>query len=79
MTRSVTLPLTKAGNLKLTPRLQRRFRRGGNDVVQCLDLDGSLLLLPPDLEFPRIQRRFERACRAAGVTMKDLGGPERED
>jgi hypothetical protein len=43
------------------------------------DLDGAMLLSPRLLVVPRLAAEMERLRRAGKLSLKDLGGPARED
>ena len=79
MTKTLTVAVSERGDVRLPRAYRSRYRVGRGKRLRVVDVGGLLVLLPPTGRLPDIQRRFARACRTNGVTMKDLGGPERED
>ena len=78
-TKTLTLAVTKLGDVRLPRAYRRRYHVGQGERLRVVDIGGLLVLLPPMGRLPAIQKRFAAACRRRGVTMKDLGGPERDD
>jgi hypothetical protein len=54
-------------------------RLGEGDPLTVVDLDGAVLLSPRVLLVPGLAAEMERLRRARKLTLKDLGGPARED
>jgi hypothetical protein len=79
MTKTLTVPVSARGDVRLPRAYRRRYGAGRGERLRVLDVAGLLVLLPPASRLSDIQRRFSRAARAAGVSMKDLGGPAHED
>ena len=78
-TKTLSLAVSNRGDVRLPRAYRRRYRVGRGERLCVVDVGGLLVLLPPTGRLPAIQRRFAGAVRRRGVTMKDLGGPERED
>ncbi len=78
-TKTLSLAVSDRGDVRLPRAYRRRYRVGRGERLRVVDVGGLLVLLPPNGRLPAIQKRFADACRRRGVTMKDLGGPGRED
>jgi hypothetical protein len=59
--------------------LREKYRLGEGDPLTIVDLDGAILLSPRVLVVPRLAAEMERLRRARKLSLKDLGGPTRED
>ena len=49
------------------------------DPLTVVDLDGAVLLSPRLLVVPRLAAEMERLRQVRKLSLKDLGGPARED
>jgi len=78
-TKTLSLAVSNRGDVRLPRAYRRRYRVGEGERLRVVDVGGLLVLLPPSGRLPAIQQRFAAAVRRRGVTMKDLGGPDRED
>lgn len=67
------------GTLTLPASLREKYRLSEGDPLTVVDLDGAVLLSPRMLVVPRLAAEMERLRRARKLTLKDLGGPARED
>ena len=67
------------GTLTLPASLREKYRLGEGDPLTVVDLDGAVLLSPRLLVVPRLAAEMERLRRARKLSLKDLGGPARED
>jgi len=65
--------------LTLPASLREKYRLGEGDPLTLVDLDGAVLLSPRLLVVPRLAAEMERLRRARKLSLKDLGGPARED
>ena len=61
-----------------TMTIQVRGRDEG-DSLTVVDLDGAVLLSPRLLVVPRLAAEMERLRQVRKLSLKDLGGPARED
>ena len=59
--------------------LREKYRLGDGDPLTVVDLDGVVLLTPRVLVVPRLAAEMERLRQAQKLSLKDLGGPARED
>jgi bifunctional DNA-binding transcriptional regulator/antitoxin component of YhaV-PrlF toxin-antitoxin module len=67
------------GTLTLPASLREKYRLGEGDPLTVVDLDGAVLLSPKVLVVPRLAAEMERLRRTRKLSLKDLGGPARED
>jgi len=67
------------GTLTLPASLREKYRLADGDALTVVDLDGSVLLSPRVLVVPRLAAEMERLRRTRKRSLKDLGGPTRED
>ncbi len=79
MTQTMTIQVRGRGTLTLPATLRQKYRLGEGDPLTVVDLDGAVLLSPRLLVVPRIAAEMERLRRARKLSLKDLGGPVRED
>jgi bifunctional DNA-binding transcriptional regulator/antitoxin component of YhaV-PrlF toxin-antitoxin module len=59
--------------------LREKYRLGDGDPLAVVDLDGVVLLTPRVLIVSRLAAEMERLRQAQKLSLKDLGGPARED
>src|SRR5688572_24066129 len=76
---TMTIQVRGRGTLTLPASLREKYRLGEGDPLTVVDLDGAVLLSPRVLVVPRLAAEMERLRRARKLTVKDLGGPARED
>jgi bifunctional DNA-binding transcriptional regulator/antitoxin component of YhaV-PrlF toxin-antitoxin module len=79
MTPTTTIQIRGRGMLTLPASLREKYRLGDGDRLTVVDLDGAVLLSPRVLVVPRLAAEMERLRRARKLSLKDLGGPARED
>jgi bifunctional DNA-binding transcriptional regulator/antitoxin component of YhaV-PrlF toxin-antitoxin module len=79
MARTVTIQVRARGTLTLPATLRAKYRLDEGDPLTLVDLDGAVLLSPRFLVVPRLAAEMERLRRARKLSLKDLGGPDRED
>jgi hypothetical protein len=74
------VPLRATGLTSHPPaELHEKYRLADGDPLSVGDLDGAILLTPKVLIVPRIAAEMERLRKAKKLSLKDLGGPSRED
>ncbi len=76
---TLTIQVRGRGTLTLPSSLREKYRLGEGDPLTVVDLDGAVLLSPRVLLVPRLAAQMERLRRARKLSLKDLGGPARED
>ena len=76
---TTTIQVRGRGTLTLPASLREQYRLGEGDPLIVVDLDGAVLLSPRVLVVPRLAAEMERLRRARKLSLKDLGGPARED
>ncbi len=79
MIRTVTIQVRRRGTMTLPAVLREKYRLDDGDPLTLVDLDGAMLLSPRVLLVPRLAAEMERLRRARKLSLKDLGGPDRED
>jgi bifunctional DNA-binding transcriptional regulator/antitoxin component of YhaV-PrlF toxin-antitoxin module len=79
MARTVTIQVRGRGTVTLPATLRAKYRLDEGDPLTLVDLDGAVLLSPRFLVVPRLAAEMERLRRARKLSLKDLGGPDRED
>ena len=79
MLSNVTIQVRQRGTLTLPAELREKYRLADGDPLSVVDLDGAILLTPKVLIVPRIAAEMERLRKAKKLSLKDLGGPTRED
>jgi bifunctional DNA-binding transcriptional regulator/antitoxin component of YhaV-PrlF toxin-antitoxin module len=79
MTATMTIQVRGRGTLTLPASLREKYRLDEGDPLTVVDLDGAVLLSPRRLVVPRLAAEMERRRRARKLSLKDLGGPARED
>ncbi len=79
MSQTMTIQIRGRGTLTLPASLREKYRLGEGDPLTVVDLDGAVLLSPRLLVVPRLAAEMERLRRARTLSLKDLGGPARED
>ena len=79
MAATMTIQVRGRGTLTLPASLREKYRLGEGDPLTLVDLDGAVLLSPRLLIVPRLAAEMERLRRARKLSLKDLGGPARED
>ena len=79
MVSTMTTQVRGRGTLTLPAALHEKYQLGEGDPLTVVDLDGAVLLCPRLLVVPRLAAEMERLRRARKLSLKDLGGPTRED
>ncbi len=79
MAQAMTIQVRGRGTLTLPATLREKYRLGDGDPLTVVDLDGVVLLTPRVLVVPRLAAEMERLRQAQKLSLKDLGGPARED
>src|SRR6266705_5887438 len=76
---TLTIQVRGRGTLTLPASLREKYRLAEGDPLTVVDLDGAVLLSPRVLVVPRLAAEMERLRRGRKLSLKDLGGPARED
>ena len=79
MAQTMTIQVRGRGTVTLPATLREKYRLGEGDPLTVVDLDGAVLLSPRLLVVPRLAAEMERLRRSRKLSLKDLGGPARED
>ena len=74
-----TIQIRQRGTVTLPASLRAKYGLGDGDPLTLVDLDGAILLTPRVLTIPRVAEELERLRKKKGLTLKNLGGPGRED
>jgi AbrB family looped-hinge helix DNA binding protein len=79
MDSTATIQIRQRGTVTLPQALREKYGLADGDPLTIVDLDGAILLTPKVLIVPRLASEMERLRKARGFSLKDLGGPARED
>lgn len=79
MSQAATIQIRQRGTVTLPAKLREKYGLRDGDPVTIVDLDGLFLLTPRLLTMPRLAKDLERLRKKKGLTLKELGGPLRED
>ncbi len=79
MITNTTVQIRQRGTLTLPVELREKYQLADGDPLSIVDLHGAILLTPKVLLVPRIATEMERLRKAKRLSLKDLGGPTRED
>jgi len=79
MIRTTTIQIRGRGTLTLPAALRKKYRLDEGDPLTVVDLDGAVLLSQRLLLVPRLAAEMERLRRGRELSLKELGGPDRED
>lgn len=79
MKTTMTIQIRQRGTVTLPVALREKYGLGDGDPLTLVDLDGVLLLTPVVLTVPRLAEELERLRKKKGLTLKDLGGPGKQD
>jgi bifunctional DNA-binding transcriptional regulator/antitoxin component of YhaV-PrlF toxin-antitoxin module len=79
MAKTMTIQVRGRGTLTLPAALREKYKLDEGDPLTVVDLDGAVLLSPRLLVVPRLAAEMERLRRVRKLSLKDLGGPARED
>lgn len=79
MAQTMTIQVRGRGTLTLPVALREKYRLDEGDPLTVVDLDGAVLLSPRLLVVPRLAAEMERLRQARKLSLKDMGGPARED
>ena len=74
-----TIQIRQRGTLTIPLELREKYGLAEGDPLTVVDLDGAILLTPKVLLVPRLADEMTRLRRARKLSLKDLGGPARED
>ena len=74
-----TIQIRQRGTLTIPRELREKYGLAEGDPLTVVDLDGAILLTPKVLLIPRLADEMTRLRRARKLSLKDLGGPARED
>jgi len=77
--RTTTIQIRGRGTVTLPAALREKYRLGEGDPLTVVDLDGAVLLSPRLLVVPRLAAEMERLRQVRRLSLKELGGPDRED
>ena len=79
MARTVTIQVRGRGTVTLPATLRAKYRLDEGDPLTLVDLDGAVLLSPRFLVVPRLAAEMGASPTGPELSLKDLGGPDRED
>jgi len=79
MSQAATIQIRQRGTVTLPAKLREKYGLKDGDPVTIVDLDGVFLITPRVLTVPGLARELERLRKRKGLSLKDLGGPVRED
>ena len=79
MNDTTTIRIRKRGTLTLPAALRERYGLKEGDPLTLVDVGRAILLTPRILLVPRLAEKLERLRKRRGLTIKDLGGPGREN
>ena len=79
MAQAMTIQVRGRGTLTLPAALREKYKLDEGDPLTVVDLDGAVLLSPRLLVVPRLAAEMERLRQVRKLSLKDLGGPARED
>ena len=79
MAQTMTIQVRGRGTLTLPAALREKYKLDEGDPLTVVDLDGAVLLSPRLLVVPRLAAEMERLRQVRKLSLKDLGGPARED
>jgi len=79
MPRTVTIRVRARGKVTLPARLRTKYGLDEGERLTLVDLDGAMLLSPRLLAVPRLAAKLERLRQRRRLSLRDLGGPGRED
>lgn len=65
--------------MTLPASVRKKYGLRDGNTVALVDLDGAFLIVPRALTMPRLAKELERHRKKRALTLKDLGGPSRED
>lgn len=76
---SRTIQIRQRGTVTLPAALREKYGLRDGDPLSVVDLDGAILLTPKLLVVPRLAEELERLRKKKGLSLKDLGGPAKQD
>ena len=79
MSASRTVQIRQRGTLTIPRSLREKYGLTDGAPVTLVDLEGALVLAPNLLLVPRLAAELEHLRKSKGLSLKDLGGPARED
>ena len=74
-----TIQIRQRGTVTLPAALREKYGLRDGDPLSVVDLDGAILLTPKLLLVPRLAEELERLRKKKGLSLKDLGGPAKQD
>ena len=74
-----TIRISQRGTFTLPQAVREKYGLAAGDPLTVVDLDGSILLAPKVPLVPRVAGDLARLRRSRRLSLKDLGGPARED
>ena len=77
--RTKTIQIRQRGTLTIPQDLRDKYGLAEGDPLTVVDLDGAILLTPKVLLVPRLAEELTRLRRSRGLSLKEIGGPARED
>ena len=73
------IQIRQRGTLTIPRELRDKYGMAEGDPLTVVDLDGAILLAPKVLLVPRLAEELTRLRRSRGLSLKEIGGPARED
>ena len=74
-----TIQIRQRGTVTLPAALREKYGLRDGDPLSVVDLDGAILLTPKLLLVPRLAEELEQLRKKKGLSLKDLGGPAKQD
>ena len=74
-----TIQFRQRGTLTIPREIRDKYGMAEGDPLTIVDLERAILLTPRVLLVPRIAEELSRLRRSRKLSLKDLGGPARED
>jgi AbrB family looped-hinge helix DNA binding protein len=74
-----TVLVRQRGTLTIPQEIRDKYGLADGDPLTVVDLDGAILLTPKVLLVPRLAEELSLLRRSRRLSLRDLGGPARED
>lgn len=74
-----TIQIRQRGTLTIPREIRDKYGLAEGDPLTIVDLDGAILLTPKLLVVPRIAEELTKLRRSRRLSLRDLGGPARQD
>ena len=74
-----TILIRQRGTLTIPKAIREKYGLAEGDPLTIVDLDGAILLTPKLLLVPRLAEELSRLRRSRQLSLKDLGGPARDE